>query len=107
MVLITQKSGMKKIVKNVSFVILLFQLCFVFSQEVQAKKRIIIDPGHGGKDSGAIGVNGVQEKEIVLQLAKQLLIYNKEILKGKFDIYLTRYSDTLISLEDRSAWSTT
>ena len=102
MVLITQKLRMKKIVKNVSFVILLMKMILVLGQEFETKKRILVDPGHGGNDSGAIGVNGVQEKVITLQLAKQLLTYNKEILNGKFDIYLTRYSDTLISLGDRT-----
>ena len=33
------------------------------------KLIIVIDPGHGGRDSGAIGVNGIQEKEVVLKLA--------------------------------------
>lgn len=37
------------------FVILLLKMCFVFGQ----KKVVVIDPGHGGIDSGAIGVNGI------------------------------------------------
>ncbi|MFK5983570.1 MAG: N-acetylmuramoyl-L-alanine amidase, partial [Flavobacteriaceae bacterium] len=41
--------------------ILMLQMCLVFGQ----KKVVVIDVGHGGKDSGAIGINGIQEKEVV------------------------------------------
>lgn len=44
--------------KNVSFVILMLQMCLVFGQQ----KVVIIDVGHGGKDTGAIGINRIQEK---------------------------------------------
>ncbi|MDT0641908.1 hypothetical protein RM553_03595 [Zunongwangia sp. F363] len=50
---------MKKVLKNVSFVILLLKMCVIFGQETSVQKRIIIDVGHGGKDAGAIGVNGI------------------------------------------------
>lgn len=63
---------------------------------------IIIDPGHGGVDSGAIGVNGLLEKELTLQLAKSIAGYNKTLLNNRYTIYLTRYSDTLIALGDRT-----
>ena len=86
--------------KNVSFVFLLLQLCIIFGQEMSAQKRIIIDVGHGGKDAGAIGINKIQEKDIVLDIANAILKLNKELGKP-LDIYLTRYKDTLISLSDR------
>ncbi len=92
---------MKKVLKNVSFVILLLQLCIVFGQETSTQKRIIIDVGHGGKDTGAIGTNGIQEKDIVLNIANTILKLNNK-LERPLDIYLTRYSDTLISLSDRA-----
>ena len=92
---------MKKVLKNVSFVILLLKMCIIFGQEIATKKRIIIDVGHGGKDSGAIGINGIQEKDVVLDIALEILSLN-EHLENPLDIYLTRYSDTLISLSDRS-----
>ena len=60
---------MKKVLKNVSFVFLLLKMCIVFGQEMSAQKRIIIDVGHGGKDAGAIGINKIQEKDIVLDIA--------------------------------------
>lgn len=88
--------------KNVSFWILMLKMCIVFGQNHVAKKVIVIDPGHGGKDSGAIGVNDIQEKDLVLDIAKEILMLNKTIFDNKLDIYLTRYKDTLISLADRS-----
>ncbi len=72
-------------------------------QEIQNRKAIIIiDPGHGGKDSGAIGIGGYNEKELVLKVALKMLKWNKTLLNNKYDIYLTRYSDTLIALSDRA-----
>ncbi|MCP9200572.1 N-acetylmuramoyl-L-alanine amidase [Gramella sp. GC03-9] len=92
---------MKKALKNVSFVILLLKMCLIFGQGRPDQKIIVIDPGHGGKDSGAVGINGVQEKDVVLNIANEILRLN-ENLEVPFDIYLTRYSDTLISLSDRT-----
>ncbi len=92
------KTHSKKTLKNVSFWILMLQMCFVFGQQ----KVIVIDVGHGGKDTGAIGINGIQEKEVVLNVAKEIIRLNKMIFDDKLQIYLTRYTDTLISLADRS-----
>ncbi len=96
--LITQKNLKWSSFKNVSFVILLLKIYFVFGQQ----KVIVIDPGHGGKDSGAIGVNSIQEKDVELGIAKEILRLNKTLLNNEFDIFLTRYKDTLISLSDRT-----
>ncbi|ARN78902.1 N-acetylmuramoyl-L-alanine amidase [Nonlabens spongiae] len=92
---------MKNLLKNVSFVILLLKMCLIFGQETSAQKRIVIDVGHGGKDAGAIGVNGIQEKNVVLAIANAILKQNDD-LENPLDIYLTRYRDTLISLSDRT-----
>jgi N-acetylmuramoyl-L-alanine amidase len=92
---------MKKVLKNVSFVFLLLKMCIFFGQETSAQKRIIIDVGHGGKDSGAIGINGIQEKDIVMNIANAILKLNNKLDKP-LGIYLTRYNDTLISLSDRT-----
>ena len=70
---------MKKVLKNVSFVILLLKMCIVFGQETSAQKRIVIDVGHGGKDSGAIGINGIQEKDVVMNIANAILTLNDEL----------------------------
>ncbi|MUU78658.1 N-acetylmuramoyl-L-alanine amidase family protein [Winogradskyella endarachnes] len=92
---------MKNVLKNVSFVFLLLKMCIIFGQETSTQKRIVIDVGHGGKDAGAIGVNGIQEKDVVFNIANAILKLNNESNKP-LDIYLTRYTDTLISLSDRT-----
>lgn len=100
---------MKKVLKNVKlrlssaqvFVFLLLKMCVIFGQELSTEKRIIIDVGHGGKDTGAIGINGIQEKDIVMNIANAILKLNNDS-KKPLDIYLTRYNDTLISLSDRT-----
>ncbi|WP_350286927.1 N-acetylmuramoyl-L-alanine amidase [uncultured Croceitalea sp.] len=92
---------MKKVLKNVSFVILLLKMCIIFGQESSTQKRIVIDVGHGGKDSGAIGINEIQEKDVALNIANAILKLNNES-DTPLDIYLTRYTDTLISLTDRA-----
>jgi N-acetylmuramoyl-L-alanine amidase len=91
------KKNFKKTLKNVSFMILILKICFVFGQ----KKIVVIDAGHGGIDSGALGVNRILEKDVVLNIAKEIVRLNKTILDNELDIYLTRYKDTLISLSER------
>ena len=49
-------------------------MCVVFGQNSIHQKRIVIDVG--GNDSGAIGVNGIQEKDIVLNIAKEIIRLN-------------------------------
>ncbi|GMN11335.1 hypothetical protein MTsPCn9_10580 [Croceitalea sp. MTPC9] len=71
-------------------------------QNGTSKTKVLLDPGHGGTDSGAIGINGILEKEVVLEIALEALRLNKELYHGELELYLTRYSDTLISLGDRS-----
>jgi N-acetylmuramoyl-L-alanine amidase len=93
-----------KVLISIILVLELFGLSSpVLAQINQTRKQIIvIDPGHGGKDSGAVGINGIQEKDIVLKIAKQIIELNETAFKDKFEIYLTRYKDTLISLGDRT-----
>ena len=64
-------------------------------------KIIVIDAGHGGKDPGAIGAGGTQEKHIVLSMAKQL----RDILKKNptYKVVLTRETDIFLPLRERSA----
>ncbi|WP_298247265.1 N-acetylmuramoyl-L-alanine amidase [uncultured Christiangramia sp.] len=92
-----------------SILLIIFMAGFILTHQyisAQLKRNdkinIVIDPGHGGRDSGAIGINGIQEKEVVLKLALYLQKLNQEVFQNKFEIYLTRYSDTLIYLGDRS-----
>ncbi len=60
---------------------------------------IVIDPGHGGKDSGAIGTKGTYEKDIVLDIAKQL--EKKLWQSGRVNPVLTREDDTFVGLRNR------
>ncbi len=62
---------------------------------------IVIDPGHGGKDPGTISPSGLQEKDIVLDIALRL----REILLGNtpFNVVMTRDSDSTLSLTKRAA----
>ncbi|WP_055436657.1 N-acetylmuramoyl-L-alanine amidase family protein [Lacinutrix algicola] len=69
----------------------------------ESKNRIvIIDPGHGGIDSGAVSINNTKEKDIVLSIASKILVLNNTVLKNPLELYLTRYTDTLVSLGDRT-----
>jgi len=63
--------------------------------------RIVIDPGHGGKDTGAIGPNGVLEKTVTLALSKKLATELEEKLGAT--VYLTRTTDKDVPLEKRNA----
>jgi N-acetylmuramoyl-L-alanine amidase len=62
-------------------------------------RTVVIDPGHGGIDPGAIGRSGAKEKDIVLAFAKEL----KEKIERNdgYEIVLTRSGDTFVSLKDR------
>lgn len=77
-------------------------MLFYVSIAMAQKPIVVIDPGHGGPDSGAIGSHGIMEKEVVLKIAKECLALNRTLFRDSFEIYLTRYSDTLISLGDRA-----
>lgn len=68
----------------------------------QEKQIIIVDPGHGGTDSGAVGINGLREKDLTLKIAQAIVHYNRILLDHRYDIYLTRYRDTLVSLGHRT-----
>ncbi|UCB51634.1 MAG: N-acetylmuramoyl-L-alanine amidase [Candidatus Zixiibacteriota bacterium] len=61
---------------------------------------IVIDPGHGGPDSGAVGRSGLLEKEVTLDIAKRL----QELLMKEegFKVILTRETDVLVPLEERT-----
>ena len=61
--------------------------------------RIVIDPGHGGKDPGAVRKGSQREKELNLNVAKHLYTYLK---KQGFDVKLTRSDDTFVTLAGRS-----
>jgi len=64
-------------------------------------KIIVIDPGHGGIETGAVGPTGLQEKDIALDLARRL----RQILQRdrKLSVVLTRDEDRLVGLDERTA----
>jgi N-acetylmuramoyl-L-alanine amidase len=64
-------------------------------------KRIVIDPGHGGKDKGAVGPSGVYEKTVTLALGLEL----KRVLESQLgcQVILTRTTDKFVPLEARAA----
>jgi N-acetylmuramoyl-L-alanine amidase len=71
----------------------------VLEAKVTGKRVVIIDPGHGGSDPGAIGPTGLKESEVTLKVAQDL----EELLKkAGIPTYLTRYKDDFISLEGRT-----
>jgi len=63
------------------------------------KKIIVIDAGHGGRDSGAIGYKRKREKYIVLQIAKKVA---KKLRAMGYKVYLTRSGDYFIPLKNRT-----
>jgi N-acetylmuramoyl-L-alanine amidase len=70
-------------------------------KKISKSKIIVLDPGHGGVDPGAIGIKGTYEKKIVLMAAKSI----KKILakSGRYNVILTRKSDRFIPLRKRVA----
>lgn len=64
-------------------------------------KLIFLDPGHGGKDPGAQGVRGTQEKAVVMAIAREL---QRELLAGnRYRVLLTRSTDNYVALRERVA----
>ncbi|NCT40230.1 MAG: N-acetylmuramoyl-L-alanine amidase [Alphaproteobacteria bacterium] len=68
-------------------------------QLTDKKPLVIIDPGHGGVDPGAIGPNGIHEKNVVLALGLELKKQLEE--SGQYRVKMTRYDDTFIQLSNR------
>lgn len=69
--------------------------------DTPAIRTIVIDPGHGGKDPGAIGRHDLMEKEIVLDVGLRLKNLIKERLN--FQVIMTREEDIFVPLEERTA----
>ena len=63
--------------------------------------RVMIDPGHGGKDPGAIGPTGLKEKDVVLAIGRR--VRERLSRSGEFDVRMTRDEDVFIPLEERTA----
>ncbi len=75
----------------------------VFAAPKIDKPLIVLDPGHGGHDPGAIGVTGLFEKHVALETA--LLLQTKIQHEGKYRVIVTRDEDAFIPLEDRTKFA--
>lgn len=70
--------------------------------EMAGSKKIVIDPGHGGTDPGAIGYGNHQEKAVVFNISQELV----KILKSRgHSVYMTRDDDTFIKLSKRTEFA--
>lgn len=63
-------------------------------------RRVVIDPGHGGHDVGAVGPSGLQEKGVVLDISKKL---GRRLQEHGLEVVYTRTEDEFVSLDDRTA----
>ena len=63
-------------------------------------RTVIVDPGHGGSDPGAIGLGGLREKDVTLRLSKLL---TRKLRSMGFQVVATRETDRFVSLEERTA----
>lgn len=73
------------------------------SQQLGLKiRRIVLDPGHGGKDPGAVGPKGLREKDVVLALARRI----KPQLEARgYEVLMTRDQDVFVELADRARFA--
>lgn len=72
------------------------------SSKIPKGKVVVIDPGHGGKDTGAIGYKKYREKIIVMQIANAVA---KRLRANGITVYLTRHNDTFIKLRNRTHYA--
>lgn len=63
--------------------------------------RVMLDPGHGGKDPGAIGSTGLKEKDVVLALGR--MVRDRLRQDESYEVLMTRDTDVFIPLEERTA----
>jgi N-acetylmuramoyl-L-alanine amidase len=70
-------------------------------RRLEARPSIVLDPGHGGVDPGAIGSGGTHEKEITLAMAREIRRQLEQT--GRYRVHLTRDEDIFVRLRDRIA----
>lgn len=75
------------------------ELSYIPLKQNLSKKVIVIDPGHGGRDAGAVGYRNYREKVVALQLSKKL---RDLLLKRGYTVHMTRNGDTFVKLRDRT-----
>ncbi len=69
-------------------------------QVITQRRVVVVDPGHGGHDPGAIGHMNIREKDVVLAIAKRLASYLEG--DGRFRVIMTRKDDTFVPLQERA-----
>ncbi|MCI5969036.1 N-acetylmuramoyl-L-alanine amidase family protein [Helicobacter sp.] len=74
----------------------------VVGKEIGKGRIVVVDPGHGGKDCGAVSVEKVCEKVIALHIAKYL---RDELKKRGYKVYMTRENDVFIGLRERTTFA--
>ena len=67
--------------------------------DVPMIRTVVIDPGHGGRDPGAVGPGGIREKDVVLGIGLEL---KKALEKAGLKVHMTRDKDVFIPLRDRT-----
>jgi N-acetylmuramoyl-L-alanine amidase len=75
----------------------------VWPRPERAIRRLILDPGHGGVDPGALGRRGTREKVVVMDVARRL---KKKLEKQGFEVVMTRDTDKFVSLAERTEQGT-
>ncbi|MFP4163257.1 MAG: N-acetylmuramoyl-L-alanine amidase [Chitinispirillaceae bacterium] len=73
-----------------------------YQVDVPIIETVVIDPGHGGKDPGAIGPNNTLEKDIVLAVSLEL---EKKLKKAGLKVFLTREKDVFVPLAERTKFA--
>lgn len=70
---------------------------------IPRSRVVVIDPGHGGRDPGAIGRRGLEEKDVTLDVALKL----RQVLESKYavKVYLTREDDRFLELKERTTFA--
>jgi N-acetylmuramoyl-L-alanine amidase len=69
------------------------------SFDMRPVRRVVIDPGHGGKDPGALGAGAVREKDVVLRISQELA---RELRRAGLEVSMTRDRDSFQELQART-----
>ncbi len=98
----------RKLAKEISWLLVTIALLTMFSPHTAdaltittTRKLVVLDPGHGGKDTGISSTTGILEKRIVLKLARM----TSKLLSDQYRSLLTRTTDTDLSETDRATFA--
>jgi N-acetylmuramoyl-L-alanine amidase len=97
--MVLENTRMKIILRLALLLLLAASFVSGQSQPLQNKFKVVLDPGHGGRDS-VTKANGYSEKNVVLTVALEI---KKQLQEKGLEVLMTRDSDVYITLEDRAA----